>query len=154
MSTVRQRLIDGTITIEELLQRGNAKFERNNFQGAIKLYTLAIDKIQQDASETFLTSGLKLAKLIMGRAKCNYKIAQIRQSKEHYELSLKDTDFILKSKNFDIEGMKVVNSDFYQQIITLNDQARMLAQNVNMADVTEVTFTNILKSLGFNFRNY
>ena len=47
LSSVRERLINGTITIDELLQRGDVKFERNYFQGAIKLYTLGIDQIQQ-----------------------------------------------------------------------------------------------------------
>jgi tetratricopeptide (TPR) repeat protein len=138
LSSVRERLINGNITIDELLQRGDAKFERNNFQGAIKLYTLGIDQIQQYMyNDKHKKNDFKLAKLIVGRAKCNLKMAQIRQSKEHCEHSLKDTDFILKSQCFDIKCISS-DSDFYQQLIKLNDQAQILSKNLEMNNIPKV----------------
>ena len=136
LSSVRQRLIDGTITVDELLQRGDIKFERNNFSGAIKLYTLGIDQMQQ--SITILNTSFKLAKLMAGRAKSNLKIAQLRRSKEYCELSLKDTDFILKSESFDIKCVKYTDLDFYQQLVKLNDQAQILLKNLDMAEISRV----------------
>ena len=133
-----KRLINGNITIDELLQRGDAKFERNNFQGAIKLYTLGIDQIQQYMyKDQNKKNNFKLAKLIASRSKCNLKIAQVRQSKENCELSLKDTDFILKSQCFDMECISS-DSDFYQQLITLNDQAQILSKNLEMNNMPRV----------------
>ena len=138
LSSVRERLINGNITIDELLQRGDAKFERNNFQGAIKLYTLGIDQIQQyQYKDQLKRNNFKLAKLIACRAKCNLKIAQVRKSKEHCELSLKDTDFILKSQCFDMEYISS-DSVFYQQLITLNDQAQILSKNLEMNNMPRV----------------
>ena len=112
------------------------KFERNNFSGAIKLYTLGIDQMQQ--SITILNTSFKLAKLMAGRAKSNLKIAQLRRSKEYCELSLKDTDFILKSESFDIKSVKYTDLDFYQQLVKLNDQAQILLKNLDMAEISRV----------------
>ena len=96
LSSVRLELLSGEIIVDNLTKRDDIKFRKQNYQGALRYYNLAIDHFQVVNTHIYEKTKeiqLKLAELLSNRAKCNLKL------RNYYDTEY-DTKFILYDNVF------------------------------------------------------
>ena len=101
--SIRSDLISGKLTVDELIKRGDIRFQRNGFQSALTFYAMAIDQLETKYMEVFQMSNeiqIKFATILAKRARCNLKIGDIRHCRELFSLAECDATFVLNDKVF------------------------------------------------------
>lgn len=101
--SIRSDLISGKLTVDELIKRGDIRFQRNLFQSALTFYAMAIDQLETKFMNVFQMSNeiqIQFATILAKRAKCNLKIGEIRHCRELFSLAECDATFVLDDKVF------------------------------------------------------
>ena len=162
LSSVRLELLSGEITVDNLTKRGDIKFRKQNYQGALRYYNLAIDHLQivnTHIYEKTKVTQLKLAELLSSRAKCNLKLRNFYDTEYDTRFILYDNVFnesFINSNQELYDALKRMNSEAKNQISMQKIASNELAQNRSEEQVstraTKKKFT-VSKTIDLNNLN-